>query len=165
MYKPRRSGNSPRRGPQIGATVSTTNPSRLRNYTKEDRGHETPCHIWRGRVNKDGYGTVKVRGYNKPVHRAAYEQHHSEVLSVAWDVHHLCETPLCINVQHLRALSKVDHRQVHAKVKKEDVPAIQAEMQSAPWGMKRRTAEAIAARFGVKPLYILSLYHRGDPPV
>lgn len=34
-----------------------------------------------------------------------------------WDVHHICENPPCVNISHLEALSKPDHRARHVQTR------------------------------------------------
>ena len=49
---------------------------------------------------------------SKPAHRAAYVRVHGEIPS-GHEVHHLCETKACINVDHLIAVTRLDHNKIH----------------------------------------------------
>lgn len=84
------------------------------NYTIEDRGYETPCHIWQGPTNGLGYGRVGAGKYGerKQVHVAVYERNHGPVPK-GFDVHHKCRVQLCCNDEHLEALTEVDHNEIH----------------------------------------------------
>lgn len=62
------------------------------------------CWIWRGRLNGDGYGVLKIEGRNVLAHR------YSVVLSgrriPMYDVvDHLCETIECVNPDHLEVVT------------------------------------------------------------
>lgn len=58
------------------------------------------CHLWTGRVDKDGYGLFDLNG--KPV--AAHIYAYGEVPE-GLEVDHLCHRPHCVNRQHLEAVT------------------------------------------------------------
>lgn len=73
--------------------------------------------LWTGLGRSSGRGTIKMAGRRVYAHRAAYE---------AWvgpipDGHHIhhrlpeCGISLCINPEHLEAVSPSEHRQRHAE--------------------------------------------------
>lgn len=79
--------------------------------------HTTPlrggCLAWAGARDGKGYGNVaRMRqgvGKNWIVHRLVYE------LSIGpipdkHDVHHRCENKLCINPEHLEAVTRREHQ-------------------------------------------------------
>ena len=56
------------------------------------------CLIWTGEVDKDGYGYIRVDGKKKFTHRVAYSLAKGEPKNF---VCHTCDTPGCINPDHL----------------------------------------------------------------
>lgn len=61
----------------------------------------TPCVLWDGYIGTDGYGRT---GTHVPAHRAAYESSKGRIPD-GLDIDHLCRTPLCINPEHLEAVT------------------------------------------------------------
>ena len=65
---------------------------------------DTPCWVWTGTVNSNGYGTTRIDGKPHGTHRVAYE------LSTGNNpgelkVDHRCHNTLCVNPSHLRAIT------------------------------------------------------------
>jgi hypothetical protein len=62
---------------------------------------ENSCILWNGALDSHGYG--QSWKYNKPfkAHRDAYERHHNIVLRPNEFVLHKCDTPACVNPNHL----------------------------------------------------------------
>lgn len=59
----------------------------------------TPCWIWTGTPNPDGYGRIRIsRKWAPLVHRALWELC---VGPVAGELDHLCQVRLCVNGDHL----------------------------------------------------------------
>lgn len=59
----------------------------------------TPCWVWTGKPNADGYGRIRMsRSWAPLVHRALWE---ICVGSVDDELDHLCSTRLCVNGDHL----------------------------------------------------------------
>lgn len=70
----------------------------------EDRGYDTPCHVYLRR------GEPTDRGPQ----RRAYRDHYGEIPE-GHDVHHRCEHPPCINPEHLQAVTPAEHGLLHRK--------------------------------------------------
>jgi hypothetical protein len=96
-YKPKRLGITLPR-PTVGEWRNI-----LRKARHADTGHDSPCWIWCGRIDVDGYPEVKFRGAKRFTHRVA----------IAWklgecparrDGEHLCRQHACINPAHLTTL-------------------------------------------------------------
>lgn len=75
----------------------------LRRVRRVDIGFETPCWIWLGYIDSEGYGEKKYRGFKRFVHRIA----------CAWarggcpagkHVEHRCKQRACCNPAHLDVL-------------------------------------------------------------
>src|SRR5688572_336575 len=76
-------------------------------FSAVDTVPECGCWIWRGCKISGGYGTVGVggKGSYKSVHRASYEIHHGEIPD-GLVVMHKCDTPSCVNPDHLTVGTK-----------------------------------------------------------
>lgn len=64
----------------------------------------SPCTVWRGALNSDGYGVVRIRGRLELAHRMAYRLHVGPVPR-GKELHHACHNRACINPAHLRAVT------------------------------------------------------------
>lgn len=58
----------------------------------------TGCYLWTGYCLPGGYGQVKFGGRTALAHRAVWELVHGPTVL---DVLHKCDTPACINPEHL----------------------------------------------------------------
>ena len=65
------------------------------------------CWIWTGSV-ANGYGHVDFETRTIPAHRFFFAYYCGDIPE-GFDVHHRCEIPLCVNPEHLEALSRKDH--------------------------------------------------------
>jgi hypothetical protein len=77
----------------------------LRNTTADESG----CLLWDGPVNRDGYGVSTCGKARKIlVHRLVYEVAFQEDVTDRV-VMHTCDTPRCVNPDHLRAGTQQDN--------------------------------------------------------
>lgn len=60
------------------------------------------CLVWTGRLDRHGYGRC---GRSALAHRYAYEHEHGPI-QAGVVIDHLCWTPACVNLDHLRATSQ-----------------------------------------------------------
>ena len=65
---------------------------------------ETPCVIWGGSVNKNGYGYLYVDGKQKLAHRVAYETEIGPIPD-GLVIDHLCRNRACVNTQHMEPVT------------------------------------------------------------
>lgn len=81
---------------------------RLLSKIKKSNG----CWVWQGAVVDENadylYGQMKVNGVPRRVHRLSYVEHKGKI-PPDYDVHHSCRNTLCINPNHLEALSRPEH--------------------------------------------------------
>lgn len=61
---------------------------------------ESGCWIWTAGSDKDGYGTFWKDGTTKRAHRVSYELHKTKIPEDML-VCHKCDTPSCVNPDHL----------------------------------------------------------------
>jgi hypothetical protein len=74
------------------------------------------CWTWLGRVDPvGGYGRS---GKHDKAHRAHWEERRGPI-PPGRELHHLCENKLCINPDHMVALTHEEHMQVHARLRAE----------------------------------------------
>lgn len=63
---------------------------------------KTGCWLWTAGVNRSGYGRITFGGRGTPrlAHRVSWELHHGAVTD-GLHVLHKCDTPACVNPEHL----------------------------------------------------------------
>lgn len=72
-----------------------------KNAHRIELGAPTGCWLWAGAQIPDGYGSVFVEGRQQGTHRLAYEAKHGVGSANGLLVRHRCDTPACINPDHL----------------------------------------------------------------
>ncbi len=80
-------------------------PSVAMKIVADDRGHRTPCWIWHGAKQPNGYGVVNREGRTHRAHRWIYERFRQPVPS-GMDLDHLCRQRDCVNPLHLEPVSR-----------------------------------------------------------
>lgn len=119
------------------------------SYLVEDRGHETPCWIWQGTLNKWGYAKLKRDGVTQGAHRlfySAYVRMLAPSNAGSDGLDHLCKVRKCVNPEHLELVSCCENirRGKVAKLSLEQVAAIRARAISG------ENQKKIAADFGIR---------------
>jgi len=66
------------------------------------------CILWQGPTNRGGYG---LDGRTL-AHRVAWETEHGPIPS-GLVIHHDCGEPRCVNVEHLRCITHLEHNRIH----------------------------------------------------
>ena len=69
---------------------------KLESFSAKDA---SGCIIWQGSTSA-GYGAVRVNGKTRKTHRLSYEEYVGAI-PAGMCVCHKCDTPLCINPDHL----------------------------------------------------------------
>jgi hypothetical protein len=110
-----------------------------------DKGHQTPCWIWRGQRDKLGYAK---RG-GQYVHREMWKKEHGPVPK-GLELDHLCRIPACVNPDHLEAVTHAENlrRGAGAKINYEIAEEIRSETGSSReigrrYGLHHSTIQAI----------------------
>lgn len=79
----------------------------LAAFRARTRSGKWGCLEWTGALNH-GYGTILIPGTIRPVkaHRAAWILHHRQSVPDDLVVDHLCCNPICVNPEHLEAVTR-----------------------------------------------------------
>jgi hypothetical protein len=60
------------------------------------------CILWEGGKTGAGYGDCKVEGKSVGAHRIAWMKANNQAIPPNMVVMHTCDTPLCVNPEHLK---------------------------------------------------------------
>ena len=71
----------------------------------------TGCWLWQGGKNNLGYGMIRDDKKMRTAHRVSYEEHSQTKIPSNLVVMHSCDTPHCINPQHLSLGTRKDNTQ------------------------------------------------------
>lgn len=81
------------------------------DWVEQDRGHDTPCHIWQRHLTKAGYGKgtdpAKPRS-QRYAHILRWEAANGPVPD-GLELDHLCRVPACCNPEHLEAVTHAEN--------------------------------------------------------
>lgn len=70
---------------------------------------DTPCIEWSGPTDKCGYGCHVYRGeVRRKPHVWAYLDS-GRIIPEGWTIDHLCENKICINPEHLEAVTSAEN--------------------------------------------------------
>ena len=107
---------------------------------------EAGCWIWEKAANRSGYGIVSQFGRVEIAHRVSYALANGAIPAGAV-VMHKCDTPLCVNPQHLSVGSRGDNNRDRSS-KGRDFQKVSA-AQAAAIKADPRTQAVIAADYGI----------------
>jgi len=85
-----------------------TTPVEQRFWEKVDKSES--CWIWKGTTYSNGYGRICVNGKHVLAHRLSWTLTHSDIPD-GFHVCHGCDTPLCVNPEHLFLGTQKDNMQ------------------------------------------------------
>jgi hypothetical protein len=80
--------------------VKPRTPVEERFWRKVSPEPMSGCWLWIGCVNTGGYGTIYFRGYGRKAHRVSWFLVKGEIPRGKF-VLHKCDTPACVNPDHL----------------------------------------------------------------
>lgn len=95
------------------AAARRKRPADVRFYRHVGEPTELGCHPWTGGVYATGYPQFEGR----VAHRFAYQIVHGSIPD-GHHIHHRCRNRLCVNPEHLEALTPTQHNRLHAELSK-----------------------------------------------
>jgi len=78
------------------------------DHLPEDRGYETPCWIWQGGHDRNGYGWVNRPEHAGVPHVMYYKRVHGPIPK-GLELDHLCKVRDCVNPDHLEAVTRAEN--------------------------------------------------------
>jgi hypothetical protein len=78
---------------------------------KIERIPESGCWIWMGSVAYREYGIISYQGKRYKVHRLMWELHNNKKIPEGMEALHRCDTPPCMNPDHIFIGTKKDNMQ------------------------------------------------------
>ena len=140
------------------------------DYRSEDLGYGSRCWIWLG-ARCGAYGCVwrGMRGQRDPIlaHRMSYE-HHLRPIAEGLVIDHLCGVKLCVNPDHLEAVSRGENvRRAAAKRRASRVPPERARgrhSRGARYGNDESPHEVVDAGYATPCwLWLRAVTNNGYP--
>lgn len=121
-------------------------------FVEEDRGYDTPCWIWQGARDGQGYGHVGRGGRWVRAHRRWYEDHVGPIPE-GHDLDHLCRVKLCVRPDHMEPVTHAENvrRGRGSKLTVEQVREIRA---------AEGTRVEIGRRYGVSHVCVTNIKNR-----
>ena len=66
------------------------------------------CWIWTSDKDWNGYGRFNINYKSYYAHRISYLLHHKHI-SAGLQLHHICNNPSCVNVEHLKQITQTEN--------------------------------------------------------
>lgn len=67
------------------------------------------CWEWKGKTDRDGYGTVWLGGTHKQAHREVFKALTGAEIDEGKELDHLCLNRKCVNPEHLECVEKLEN--------------------------------------------------------
>lgn len=112
-------------------------------HIEEDRGYVTPCWIWQGACDTQGYGLTSLERRRMQAHRRYYELSVGPIPTGA-ELDHLCHVRACVRPDHLEPVTHAENMRRAAVARLG--PGAVAEIRRSRGVVTQR---ALAGRYGV----------------
>jgi hypothetical protein len=119
------------------------NPNR---YAVQDMGYTSPCWVWYGPLNGNGYGLAYIPEFRKHriMHILFWERKHGRPVPPGLELDHLCRVRKCVNPDHLEPVTHAENgrRGLLAKLNRDQVEEIKRRKEAG------ESLRALARAFG-----------------
>jgi len=121
-----------------------------RSYVEEDRGYVTPCWIWQGAPDANGYGRYWSGPGSTLAARRMYLKHRGPIAPGLMP-DHLCRIRICVNPDHLEIVTNAENQQrgLRSPLTPADVEAIRAS-DEGPVALGRRYGVHYSTIWGIR---------------
>jgi hypothetical protein len=82
----------------------------IERFNGKTKSTENGCVLWTGSKDKNGYGFIQKDGKRSRTHRAIWEYYNGTIPAGMCVCHH-CDTPSCVNINHLFLGTQNDNMQ------------------------------------------------------
>ena len=134
-------------------------PEIERFWAKVVKEPNSGCWLWTG-ASSHGYGSLRFRGHGCRAHRVAWELHRGAVPNGV-SVLHKCDTPLCVNPDHLFLGTQADNIKdavAKGRIRRGGEAGPSKLTADQVWEIRRRlptsTVTVLAREFSVAPASI-----------
>ena len=111
--------------------ITTQEGERFRSLYKKPNDPANDCYLWKGCLDKDGYGTFYFRKKNRRAHRVGYFMFYGPI-DDDMVIDHKCKNRSCVNPTHLRPVTKTQNALENTK----SVAALNRLKKTCPKGHK-----------------------------
>jgi hypothetical protein len=85
-------------------------PAEVRFEEKVQYDPNTGCWLWQGANDgRAGYGSFRPFRRDTKAHRFSYEHFNGKQIPAGWEIDHKCNTPACVNPDHLEAVTREEN--------------------------------------------------------
>jgi DNA-binding XRE family transcriptional regulator len=114
-----------------------------RFWDKVDRSRQDGCWYWTGYLDPNGYGRIRWRGEARLAHRVSWEL--LKGAPGALCVLHKCDTPRCVNPDHLFLGDKVDNTRDMCRKRRNNGKGVHLSYEDAK-AIRERYADGVTQR-------------------
>jgi hypothetical protein len=129
------------------SSASQTATLALRFWARVDKSGD--CWLWKGSVNRSGYGRITINRTPAYAHRVAYELAVGPI-PPGMQIDHLCWTTGCVRPEHLRVLSPFENNSrrkprvaqtLESMVASDPIPGVAWQSHRQKWKVSLRRGE------------------------
>ncbi len=134
-------------------------------FNSKWKRNEAGCHIWMAHTKGAGYGSMRYLGKDQLAHRIIWQELRGPI-PAGMSVCHSCDTPGCVNINHLFLGTHADNMQDMARKKRHpyrlaesNVRAKLTNDQVKEIRARKESANALASVYSVSKRTILNVRH------
>jgi hypothetical protein len=118
------------------------------------------CWLWILKPTRAGYGRLDINALREITgtqyaHRAGWTLLKGIKLDKKTDLHHVCETPLCVNPDHLEVISRSEHLKRHSRAKSKLTEMDVIDIRNKAWA--GQSAASLGREYGLPDTAIIAM--------